>query len=83
MDEKWGLLDTKDNVWLGNGEGPNLYGEPIMAKLAAQTASKMLGEDPLRVKVALFEEKNLRKKDTIKAKMTGAQAIKRFEEGGL
>ena len=91
--DTWGIWDTKDNLWLGDDDGPNLYqnetikglsitGEKL-AIIAAQIASEMLSDDPLRVQPKIYNEEAVRKEDEIIARMNGAEAIKRLEEGEI
>lgn len=92
-EKKWGVFDIKDKVWLGDDKGPKLFtdqtinGEFItgetLAKMSAQMAATMLGVSPLRIQVRLFNEQSVTRKDEVDPIMTGADAIKHLEKGGL
>ena len=82
MKKKWGLYDTVDNLWMGNNEGPLVYDVEQWAKLAAQVMNKQLGY-VLRIECRVYDESPKHLKDEVKAVMSGVEAIKNLEEGGI
>ena len=79
----WGLYDTKDNVWMGDDEGPRLFSDSLVAQVAAQILDTRLRQEPGRTRPKEFEPRELRLKDEITPKMTHAQAFKRHMAGDL
>lgn len=78
----WGLLDTKDNTWLGDDEGPVLHTEEWVMKVAAQVADVRLGQEPGRTRATIFPEaQNLRLKETVETRMDNLEALTGIEEG--
>jgi hypothetical protein len=82
---KYGLWDTKDKCWLGNGEkekGPNTYDDEKLAKTAAVVATEMLQFEKGRIIALPFNPKDeLKFKDEIEGPFTCDEAIERLEGG--
>lgn len=94
---RYGIYDTKDNCWLGDENGPKLFDDDALdervagtgvgayglARIAAQLAeTQVFGTDMgCRYQAREFNEKNLRKKDTIETKMGPDKALARLEGG--
>lgn len=79
---KYGLFDTRDNLWLGDDTGPMLYDEFNLAKISAEIQAVRLGWDTLRIEAREFptdQPMNLR--DEVRAKKSSVEALKLIEEG--
>lgn len=80
---KWGLRDTKDNLWMGNDDGPLTYDSETLAKVAAITVDVMLRQAPGRTRATEWLGGPVRLRDEKVAAMTPAQALDRYERGGF
>jgi hypothetical protein len=80
---KYGLWDTKDKCWLGNGsenKGPNLYDDEQLARAAATVASRMLKLPLGRIRALPFKDaENLVYKDQVEAELSCEEAIASLE----
>jgi hypothetical protein len=59
---KYGLWDTKDKCWMGNGakeKGPNLYDDPELARAGALVCGRMLEFPFGRIIAKPFEDSDL------------------------
>jgi hypothetical protein len=76
----WGLLDTKDNLWLGDGSAPKLFDDESLAQAAARIIDVRLGWPAGRTRATKYD-KHGKKRDEIKPHMSGLAALQRLEEG--
>lgn len=83
MTLKYGLLDTYDHVWMGGDDGPKLFDQEILARIAAQVLDVQLGQEPGRTKATLYTENAWKLKDEVTPKMTPLTALKLIERGQL
>lgn len=74
---KWGLLDTADNLWLGNQKGPLLYTDETIARAAASIAGERLGQ-AFRVRAQRFESMTATFKDEITPEHSLDEALRKF-----
>jgi hypothetical protein len=81
MVNKWGILDTEDNVWIGNDAGPLLYDNQGLAFVAARMSDVQLGYQPGRCRAAEFIPQPVRLRDTVKAKCSPLKALEDLETG--
>ncbi len=79
--KRWGLLDTQDNVWIGNDTGPITFHDYAIARVAAQMCDVMLAQQPGRTRAVLFDGRNLRLRDCQKTAMSPEEALRRMESG--
>lgn len=80
----WGIFDTVDELWLGDDQGPRLFEDETVAKIAAQVADVRLRQDLGRSRAKEFPKGGyLKVKDELELKMSGLEAIKRIERGAL
>lgn len=79
----YGLLDTKDNVWLGHDGGPQVYEDYGLARIAARVPEKRLGYDPGRVQAKSYDPAPKKLRDEVTPKITAEEALKRLEAGEL
>lgn len=77
----WGLLDTQDNVWMGNDEGPKTYTEYLLARVGAQMVDVQLGQEPGRTWAMPYKGGATRLRDRVKTKMGTLQALRDLEGG--
>lgn len=83
---RYGLLDTKDRVWMGDAKGPITYEDEQLARLCAEVAGVKLGWDRTRVRAVPFEEKMpLHKRDEVPCVKTNEEMEKYLDkrEAGL
>ena len=78
-----GLFDIVDKCWLGNSQGPLLYDDPELAQIAAQVSAKRLGFNMLRIQVKPWAGDAWVKKDDLETVMSGEDAVKHLEDGGI
>ena len=78
----WGLYDTKDDCWLGNGTTPLIYETELVAKYCSRIMNARCQWSPTRVRERPLDFYPLKKRDEIKPEISGPEAIRRLE-GGL
>lgn len=76
----WGLLDTKDKVWIGDNKGPITYNDKDVARIAARIIDVQLKQPAGRTRAVIFY-KATRKLDEKKVYMTPLQALEHLESG--
>jgi hypothetical protein len=78
---RYGILDTQDNVWIGDSHGPKLFTECWVARVAAQVfETQAFGTDlAARYKATPFPAQPVRHKDDVPVKMDTLSALKRCE----
>lgn len=90
--ESYGIYDTKDDVWLGDKNGPRVYtradsekakGIPVevLAKIAAQMTGVQLGYAMGRLQARVYNTGDLRLRDEVPTKMSAVAALIRLENG--
>jgi hypothetical protein len=90
--ESYGIYDTRDDVWLGDNNGPRVFtredskkakGLPheTLAKIAAQIAGVQLGYSIGRLQARVFNQGDLRLRDEVPTKMGPIEALIRLENG--
>jgi hypothetical protein len=78
---KFGILDTKDELWIGDRSGPRLFDDWEIAQVAAQIAeTQVFGTDlGARYKAYPFDPKQpARLRDDVPVKYDSAAALKRM-----
>src|SRR5271163_4588852 len=80
----YGVLDTKDNVWLGDEFGPKRFDDFVLARIAAQVAEmQAFGTDLLcRFQARPIGGENWRKRDDMPTRMGAEEALCRIENSG-
>jgi hypothetical protein len=78
---KFGLYDSEDNVWMGNEDGPLLYGEERLAKVSAMVTDRCLHQPQGRTRAIPFDVKSVKLRDTVPLLETPVDAIAQIEEG--
>ena len=83
--EALGLYDIKEHCWIGNkdGSGPVLYLDPLWAECAAEIAATQMGVCMLRIRPKPWPPGTWKYKDELKTIMSGEDAVKHLEEGGI
>jgi hypothetical protein len=76
---KWGLLDTIDNVWMGNNLGPVTYEEFFLARLAATVLNERFGTLN-RYQPREYHDAATRKRDEVTPILSFEDALKRIED---
>lgn len=81
---RFGVYDTKDNCWLGDENGPKVFENYLVARVASQVyAMQSFGTDLVcRYKAMPIPEGINKKKDEVPTKMDTLQALTRLENGG-
>jgi len=77
----YGLYDTTDNCWMGNSEGPLLYEDEMLAKVAARTLDVQLKQAAGRTRAIPYTEESVVLKDEKETFMSPEEALRRLEEG--
>ncbi len=75
---KYGIFDEVDNCWIGDGDGPKSFTDRSMARYAQVVIGEQL-RDPKRFKVKPLPSVTFKHKDTVDAKLTPLEAIRRIE----
>lgn len=77
----WGIFDTQDDLWIGDDNGPRVFEEEFIAKVAAQVVSdQVLGTDLVdRFQAREIEDREWRKRDEITVKRTTLESLQRIE----
>jgi len=91
----WGILDTEENVWIGNADDPCplVYRETdpqetmlpayVRAQIAANITAVRLGTQLGRHRATRYPDTPVCARDTVAAKRTPGEAIARIEKGGF
>ena len=77
----WGLLDTKENCWMGNLEGPLLYDDEELAQVAARVVDVQLKQPAGRTRARVYDQSATHLKDEKKVLRSPEEAIERLESG--
>jgi hypothetical protein len=82
-DERWGVYDKTEDVWIGNDDGPVVYDNLMVARMAAQVTECALYGSDLggRHEARVYPGGPKRLRDVVKNKMTPEQALARIESG--
>ena len=78
---KWGVLDTKDNLWMGDTTGPKLFDDELIARVAAQLVDVRLRQQPGRTRARAYMEPATRMVDEKTPCMTTLEALKAVIRG--
>lgn len=78
---QWGILDTRDNLWLGDDNGPRMFDNEMLARCAAQIwEDQVLGTDLGGVfQVREIHDREWRIRDELEVKRTGLESLRRIE----
>ena len=79
---KFGLLDTENNTWLGTDQGPLVYEDMQIARVARQIIAAQIPCSPLRISIEPFTSAT-KKLDEIKPKNTLEQALDLIDKRGF
>jgi hypothetical protein len=79
----WGLYDTEDNCWMGDGHGPKLFKpeDELLAKVAAQLIDTQLRQPPGRTRAKEYNEIADKLKDEKRFTLSALKALERLENG--
>ena len=77
----FGLNDTKDNLWMGNDEGPLLYEDEEVAKVAAQIVDRSLHQVMGRTRALPYMGQAVRLRDQIPVLTDPVAALGQLEDG--
>ena len=76
----WGILDTKDNLWLGDDTGPKLFDDLMLARCAAQLWEAQVLETDLGGRYQAREFTGAGKiRGEVEAKFSAHEALKNIE----
>jgi hypothetical protein len=80
----YGVLDTKDNVWLGDEFGPKRFDDFVVARIAAQVAEmQVFGTDlACRFEARPIPGDSYKKRDDMPTRMGAEEALNRVENSG-
>ena len=79
---KFGLLDTETSTWLGTDQGPLVYDDMEVAKVARQVIAAQIPCSPLRISIEPFTSAT-KKLDEIKRENTLEQALDLIDRRGF
>ncbi len=79
---KFGLLDTENNTWLGTDQGPLVYEDMQIARVARQIIAAQIPCSPLRISIEPFTSAT-KKLDEIKPENTLEQALDLIDKRGF
>jgi hypothetical protein len=89
-DVAYGVYDTVDNCWLGDETGPKLFArkdakngvtQEILARISAQMTGVQMGYPVGRLRAQVFNEQELRLRDSVPTKMSAVEALTKLENG--
>ena len=75
---KWGLYDPMDRCWYGDVDGPKLYDDEGLARIAA-TVLFFRFEQKRRVEVREYDGTGTKLRDEVTAPVDALTALKRAE----
>lgn len=78
----YGILNTKENIWYGDNDGPRLFDDLFLARLSAEVTDVQLG-NPLGTTRAVPFTSAKRLIDEVPVRMSGDEALRKLEEGYL
>jgi len=76
-----GLYDTRDSLWMGTDEGPLLYEDAELAKVAAQIVDRALHQPPGRTRAIPYTPGFKRIRDAKPILTPPALALAKLEDG--
>ena len=79
--KEWGLLDTSNNTWLGNDDGPFIFTDEDLARAQRQVFAARIPCPVARISVEPFTSAT-RKLDDIPLAFTDDQAMDIIEKRG-
>ena len=79
---RFGLLDTENNTWLGTDQGPLVYEDMQIARVARQVIAAQIPCSPLRISIEPFTSAT-KKLDEIKPENTLKQALDLIDKRGF
>lgn len=79
----WGIYDKADNCWIGNDDGPRLFDDHIIARMAAQVIEcAVYGTDlGCKYEARIYPKAPVRLRDKVDLKLTPLKALERIEGG--
>lgn len=77
----FGLHDTKDDCWIGNAEGPLLYGLEEIAKVAALVVDGRMQRAMGRTRAKAYDFSGNKKKDVLMPTRAAENVMERLERG--
>lgn len=78
---RYGIRDTRDEVWIGNDAGPLAYDDFDIAQVAARMADRVMGFAPGRCRAEPLPDSPWKLRDHVEQKMTPLAALIGLEEG--
>ena len=79
----FGLLDTEDNLWMGDDNGPSLYADHDLARITAEFRSVQLGWSPTRIQATEYTQPATRKRDEVPVVRSMKGWLARRERGTI
>lgn len=78
---RFGIRDTRDNLWMGNDDGPHIYEDYFVAQVVAQMVEEMAGYGMGRCRAVPWDGGPARKRDDVKVLRDPLTALQRIEGG--
>lgn len=77
----WGVLDTQDNLWMGDDRGPILFEDEMLARISSQIVSDQILNTDLsqRFQAREYPGGPARIVDEITVRRTAVEALRRIE----
>lgn len=78
---RWGIYDTRDNCWIGDDAGPQVFEDHLLARISAQVMEDMLYGSDLggRLVAKELNSNALRLKDEVPVKHSAIESLRRIE----
>lgn len=80
---QYGIFDTKDGLWLGDEDGPVLFEDSQLARVASMVADMRLYNPLGRHQATVWIPAEMHLRDRIAVRTTALAAIRRLEGGWL
>jgi len=80
---QYGLYDTEDGIWFGDDDGPRMYDDYTLARVAAEMVDMQLGQEAGRTRAKEYYAAPMRLRDTVAVELSPLEAYKRLEQGRL
>jgi hypothetical protein len=77
----FGLYDTADNLWMGTEQGPLLYGDEMIARVAAMMCDRTLHQPLGRTRACVFKPAHLTLRDHKPLLESAVDALAQLELG--
>lgn len=78
---KWGIYDPVDGCWMGDEQGPRLFDDQAIARVASEMVDVMAGWPRRRCQEQPYPGGMATLKGEVEKKMSSEEALKGMEDG--